>query len=78
MLISSGFNSALSGVRNGFERLQDNASQIANATTGDFNSQRSLLESVVDLKASVVQIQASMQVVKALDNALGTLLDVKA
>ncbi|MBL4785331.1 MAG: hypothetical protein JKY49_07870, partial [Cohaesibacteraceae bacterium] len=57
---------------------QDNASQIANATTGDFNSQRSLLESVVDLKASVVQIQASMQVVKALDNALGTLLDVKA
>ncbi len=78
MNISSGFNSALSGIHNGYESLQKNATQIVNATGGDVDSQHSLAEALVGLKVSEIQISASMQVVKTLDDVIGTLLDVKA
>ncbi|PCI06651.1 MAG: hypothetical protein COB77_06405 [Gammaproteobacteria bacterium] len=76
MVVSSGFNSALSGVHKGFESLQENARQIANASAGGLNAKDALLESVVGLKSSVLQINASMQMVKTLDDVLGTLIDI--
>lgn len=78
MVLSSGFNSALSGVRQGFENLQENASQIANTSVAEEGGQHSLAESLVGLKSSELQIKASLQVVQTLDEVLGTLLDVKA
>jgi len=78
MAISSVLNSGLSGIQQGFESLQKNAGHIANTTSTDEGGSQSLVESIIGLKSSVIQIKASMQVVKTYDDVLGTLLDVKA
>jgi len=78
MNILSGFSSALSGIHNGFESLQKNACQMADATGGDAVSDSSLVDALVGLKVSEIQISASMQTVKAQYDVLGTLLDTKA
>ena len=78
MTISPGFNSALSGIQQGFDSLQKNASEVAGVSTFVGNNQQSLAESIVGIKVSAVQIEASMKVVETIDEVLGTLLDVKA
>ena len=78
MTISPGFNGALSGIQKGFDSLQKNASEIAGASTLEGNNQQSLAESIVGMKVSAAQIEASMKVVETTDEVLGTLLDVKA
>ena len=78
MVISSGFNTALAGARRGMESLQENASQIANSSVADGEGQNTLAEAVVGLKLSELQIKASMQTLRTMDEVLGTLLDVEA
>jgi len=72
------FNSAVAGIHKGLESLQQNASQIASKSTLEGENQQSLPESLVGLKTSVLQVQASAQALKAVDEVLGTLLDIKA
>ena len=72
------FNSGLTGIRNGLGGIQKAASQIASKETMEGDSPNDLVESMVDLKVNRNQVSASAQVVKATDQMLGTLLDIKA
>lgn len=75
---NSVLNTALKGILKGMNDLQANASVIASAPSLAGENQKSMLTSLVDLKANVQQVQASAQVVKANDEMLGSLLDIKA
>ena len=78
MVNSVSLNNAASGIYKGLDSLQSNAGQIASKASLEGNNEQSLATSLVGLKTSVLQVAASAQVVKAIDETLGTLLDVKA
>ena len=73
-----GLNSAISDINKGFENLDPNASKIAGKATLEDDNPQSLASSLVGFKTSALQVAASAQVVKSVDETLGTLLDVKA
>lgn len=92
-MISNTLSSGLEGVRNGTLGMQDAANRIArNGTTegqrpadGDGSGQQQpsanaggLAEPIVDLKLSQRNVEASVEVVKAADEMVGTLLDERA
>ncbi len=82
-MVGSLNNTALAGIQNGLAKLQKNASQIASAGTTSTSTTAatgasSLVEAVVDLKANVQQVSASMKVLRVSDELIGTLLDIKA
>ena len=77
-MIDSLNNIALSGIHKGLDDLQKNASQIAGETAKDGVDELSLLAAVVDLKANEMQVAASMKVLSASDELIGTILDIKA
>ncbi len=77
-MIDSLNNIALSGINNGLNNLQKNAGQIASATAMEGAATQSLLTAVVDLKANVTQVKASVDVLNVSDELIGTILDIKA
>jgi len=78
MNVADGFQSNLVGVRAGMQSMQHHATNIASTSFAEASSTPSLAESLIGLKESQIQVTASMQVVKTLDEVIGTLLDVKA
>lgn len=72
---SINLNSGLMGVRSGIESMHKAASEISNQGVANTDD---LAKSLVDLKVSQLQVSASAQVVKAADEMIGTLLDIKA
>jgi len=77
MIGSINFGSGLTGIRIGLDGIQKTASQIASKDAMQADSPYDLAESMVDLKVYKHQVGASVQVVKAIDQMLGTLLDIK-
>ncbi len=77
-MIGSLNNIALSGIQSGLNNLQKNAEQISAATNVDATGDQSLLAAVVDFKANVLQVSASMKVLNVSDKIIGTILDIKA
>lgn len=71
-------DSSLTGIRNGLDGIQKTASQIASKETMQADSPHNLAESMVELKVNENQVSASVQVMKATDDMIGTLLDIKA
>lgn len=71
---SNGFN----GIRVGLDGIQRTASQIASKDAMETSSTHELAESMLDLKVYTYHVAASAQVVKATDQMLGILLDIKA
>lgn len=71
---SNGFN----GIRVGLDGIQKTASQIASKDAMQSGGSHELAKSMVDLKLYTYQVGASAQVVKATDQILGMLLDIKA
>jgi len=68
--------SALQGINQGLDNMRKDAQTIASVnTTRDENTQ-DLAQAMVDLNASARQTEASVKVVKAADEVLGTLLDI--
>ena len=76
-MIDSLNSSALSGIQNGFDKLQENAGQIANASVAEGADTQSLLVAVVDLRANVTQVNVSMKALSVSDELIGTILDIK-
>ena len=72
------FSNGLNGIRVGLDGMQKTASQIASKDAMESNAPHELAEYMVDLKIYTNQVGASAQVVKAIDQMLGTLLDIKA
>lgn len=75
---ASPLDSALTGIKNGMNDLQKNASEIASKSTMEGENTKPLIESLVDLKANVQQVEASTKVLQVSDEMIGTLLDIKA
>lgn len=88
---SSAFNSGLSSVQSGQQRVNQAATDIASASLPNSaaesaapnpsNSQAQqvdLASSLVDLQIGKEQVQAGAKVIKTADDALGTLLDLHA
>ncbi len=75
MEIKDGFTNAISGIRRGMDGLDRNAAEIASASKGDGAD---IAESLVDSKINQLQVEANTNVIRTLDEVLGTLFDEKA
>jgi len=72
------FSNGLNGIRVGLDGIQKTASQIASKDAMQADGSHDLAKSMVDLKVYTYQVGASAQVVKATEQMLGILLDIKA
>lgn len=76
MTTINAFSYGVMGIQRGMEGLRRDASQIATASVPEPDV--SVVKPLVNLVADRTQATASAKVVKAYDEAIGTLLDVKA
>ena len=76
-MIDSINNTALAGIQTGLNGLQKNASQIASKSTMEGKNTQPLVESLVDLKANVQQVSASVKLLEVNDQLIGSLLDIR-
>lgn len=77
MTISSGLNAALAGVNKGLRDMVYYAGKVSAAAGGSAVDSPALTEALIGLKGSERQVKASVKLVEAFDETLGTLLDEK-
>ncbi len=58
--------------------LQKNAGEIAGKSTMEGENTKPIIESLVEIKANVQQLEASTKVLQVSDEMIGTLLDIRA
>jgi hypothetical protein len=75
MKIEGALSQAITGIQRGLSSARDNAAKIANAEGGN---PADLIEPMVGLKLDSLQVQASVEVLKAVDEMIGALFDDKA
>ncbi|MDH5324555.1 MAG: hypothetical protein OEZ68_08265 [Gammaproteobacteria bacterium] len=73
-----GIQTGLNGIHNGLDNLKRDAHEIATASAKGNEDPGDLARSLVDLNTDRTQVQAAVKVVQAVDESLGTLLDVLA
>lgn len=71
-------DTAMTGIHKGMNNLQKNASQIASKSTMEGENTKSLIESLVDIRANIQQVKASAKVLEVSDKVIGSLIDTKA
>jgi len=71
-------DTALPGIHNGMNELQKIAGEIAGKSTMEGENTKPVMESLVELKANVQQLEASTKVLQVSDEMIGTLLDISA
>ncbi len=76
MKISGAFTQAMLGVQRGVDGARENAGKIAQA--GQTGDPAALVEPLVNLRFNEMQVQASAEVIKTVDEMLGSLLDEEA
>lgn len=70
-------NEAVQGIQRGLDGLRRNASEIASADQLNRAGQDTDLEgSLVDLQQNKTQVQASAKVVSAVDEVLGSIINI--
>jgi hypothetical protein len=78
MNVNSALQTGLQGVQRGQEGMLEAANEIVKVTTEPTAENSNVIEPMVDLKLYEQTVEASLQVVKAADETLGTLLDAMA
>lgn len=68
----------MAGVQHGMDNMKQAAHDIARAANPDTANPRPVAEALVDLKVSSQQVAASTEVIKAVDEAIGSLFDERA
>ena len=68
----------LAGIQTGMDNMRQDAHNIAAAVAKGGEDTTDLANSLVELNLDQTQVEASVKVVQAMDEVLGTLLDVKA
>jgi flagellar hook protein FlgE len=68
----------LAGVQTGLENLKRDANDIAQSVSKGGENTSDLAKSMVDLNLDQRQVEASVKVVQAVDEVLGSLIDIKA
>jgi len=70
---------AVQGIQRGLDGMRKNASEIASADQlNKAGKDTSLVGSLVDLEQNKMQVQASAKVVSAVDEVLGSIIDLRA
>ncbi len=75
MKITGAFDQALAGIQRGMAGMHKNAAEIASVGRQENDSPASMAQPLVELRQNAQQVAASATVIKAVDEALGTLLD---
>jgi len=78
MKIDGALSHAITGIQRGLDNAQHNAARIANADQLNANKPSDLVEPLVGLQQDSLQVQASSQVLKAVDDMIGSLFDDQA
>ncbi|HHJ13368.1 MAG TPA: hypothetical protein ENJ79_03195 [Gammaproteobacteria bacterium] len=78
MKIDNSFNIALNGIQRGLASARGHAAEIASADTLRKGGPGALVEPLVGLKLDELQVKSSVEVLKAADRMIGSLLDEKA
>ena len=78
MNVNTALQAGLQGVQHGQAGMVEAANEIAKASSQPLSKSSNIVESMVDLKLYEQTVEASLQVVKAADESLGTLLDAMA
>lgn len=76
MISSFSFQSAVNGIQKGLSGLERNSAEIASARQQ--GGEASPLEPLLDSRLNQLQLEASVKVLKAADETLGSLLDEHA
>lgn len=71
-------NTSMNAISAGFDNLRNDAERIAGASAKGGEDTTDLAKAMIDLNADRQQIEASVKVVQAVDEVLGTLIDIKA
>ena len=66
------------GIQNGYENMRRDAHEIASATAKGGEDTKELANALVDLNMDRNQVEASVKVVQAADEVLGTILNTFA
>jgi hypothetical protein len=79
MSVISVQSSAVIDIQRGLDGIRRNAAEIASADQlNNAGQETDLASSLVDMQQNKVQVQASAEVVSALDEVLGTIIDTRA
>lgn len=78
MKIEGALSQTMTGIQRGLASARNHAGQIASAGQFTNESPASLAEPLVGLIQDRLQVSASTQVLKAVDDMLGSLFDAKA
>ena len=78
MKIDGALSQAMQGIQRGLSSARGHAAEIASAGQFNDSSPASLVEPMLGLRQDAIQVQASTQVLKAVDEMLGALFDEKA
>ncbi len=74
----SALSFGLMGIQRGFEGIRHNAQQVAEATTTLPEPDIGVVKPLVNMISDRTQVEISAKVVKAVDETIGSLLDVMA
>jgi hypothetical protein len=75
MDINNAMSTAVNGIRSGMNGLDRNTAEVARASKGEGGD---IATPLVESKLNQLQVEANVNMVKTLDETLGSLLDVKA
>jgi len=78
MKIDGALSNAITGIQRGLSSADKHAARIASADQLNADSPSGLVEPLVGLQQDKLQVQASAQVLKAVDEMIGSLFDDKA
>ena len=67
----------IQGIQQGMDNLRRDAQSIASSSAKGNENTKDLAESMVDLQVDKQQVEASVKVVQATGEVLGSLLDIK-
>jgi len=77
MSLPSVTNSGLQGIHQGWDNLRKDAQAIASATTQRDENTVDIAQAMVDMNVNTRYTEASVKVIQAADEILGSLLDIK-
>ena len=78
MKINGALTHAMTGIQRGLSSAQNHAARIASADQLKNDSPSGLAEPLLGLQQDKWQVQASAQIVRAVDDMIGSLFDDKA
>lgn len=77
MDVNSAYSSGLLGIKRGMQGLDRNAAEVAGATAAS-DGTRSVVDPLVEAQTNRLQVEAGAEVVRTVDDTVGTLLDEMA